>query len=121
MALMALLTLTSCFGPVPKSELLGTFWLDAEWGCGTMILRSDSTFREEVSFRCVQPTRVLEGKWSTDSEMATRIHLSPFLSAEINNKLQEVGYLDTGVDKLSMGRLRIMLDPDAGSGWIKKR
>jgi len=116
---LMLLFLQGCHS-VESNEMIGVYKLRANWGCGTLTLRSDHSFRQEVTDGCSGQAKVLKGSWSWDNASVSKVTFKPFLDHESEGFLKQYEYDDLPVEQPPLSPIRIVVNPDAGFSYDKQ-
>lgn len=108
--------------PVHPTDLVGTFLLKDNWACGRLSLKSDHTFHQELARGCGSTAVTINGKWAVNIEgdSVETLSLTPFLNKGKNGEVQSFSFSDLTVNRLRWGPVRIVIDPDAGTGYDKQ-
>lgn len=117
--LLASLGLSGCHA-VEAKDLIGSYRLKADWGCGGMVLRGDNTFHQEVRVGCSGTPQVLDGTWFPNGSYISQITMKPFLDFDNAGVLTRYQYENLPVVWPSLGPLHIMVNPDAGFRYEKQ-
>lgn len=118
-----LLFAVGCWAPVKEMDVVGSFVMKSNWGCGNLTLNADHTFKQELSKGCGAVRLNITGRWKVDLESANvvTISLTPFLGRNPeNDQVKSFGFTDFTVNRLKWGPVRVVIDPDAGISYDKQ-
>jgi|GEM_PF-4357289 len=123
---VAIFLVILCFGlsgcrSVQSKDMIGSYQLKAEWGCGSILLREDNTFHQEVKLGCSQSSQTIDGVWTPDGSSISKVTLKPFWNHDSTGTLKRYEYDDLPVEQSLWGPLRIIVNPDAGFSYEKQK